>query len=45
MLLLWGLVVGTAAMWTVHAWRGRYPSDMGWMSEQWLAEYRARHFD
>lgn len=33
----WGIVSA------VRARRGVMPSQLGWMSDQWLAEYRASH--
>ena len=42
-LLLTGVVLTTALVWAGSVIRRRHSDDMGWMSEQWLAEYRARN--
>ncbi len=46
MLLTVGVLVGLTAVVMIAAVRGRAraaAAPFGWMSEQWLAEYRASH--
>ena len=45
MLFLVGAVVGTVAFWVAALSRRASAADMGWMSEQWLAEYRSGNPD
>jgi hypothetical protein len=40
LLLLGVVVLGTVAWVTKHLWRRRKVSDLGYMSEQWIAEQR-----
>jgi hypothetical protein len=44
MLTVYGAIASICAMWMLHATRYQ-PINVGYMSTQWLAEYRARHFD
>lgn len=45
MLFLVGAIVGTVAFWVAALSRRARTTDMGWMSEQWLAEYRSGNQD
>jgi hypothetical protein len=40
-----GLTLGALGIgaFTSRGWRGRRHPDLGWMSQHWLAEYRAGH--
>jgi hypothetical protein len=45
-LMVIGLTVGTLGIRAVISrdWRGAHHPELGWMSQQWLSEYRAgRH--
>ena len=44
MVTLYGAVAGAIAMWALLLTR-HYSFDAGYMSRQWLADYRAHHFD
>ena len=44
MLTLYGAIASIVAMWMLHKMRHDV-LDAGYMSSQWLAEYRARDFD
>jgi hypothetical protein len=49
MTVIWGidaLVAGAAALMVLVVWqRGRQRSDLGTLSERWMAEMRFRSFD
>lgn len=44
MLLFLGVLISVGAAlfaWRTRSWRGRRQASHGWVSEQWLHEYRA----
>jgi hypothetical protein len=44
MFTVYGAIASICAMWMLHVTR-QHHLDAGYMSCQWLEDYRARHFD